>query len=62
MLGILVVAEADDISMMVLPDPNNPAVLLVYLQYGDLEFPSIPLPIPDLKHVLEVLDGSKKAN
>jgi len=62
MLGILVVAENDDVSMMVVPDPLDSKVLLVFVQYGDIEFPSIPLPISDLKQVLEVLDGNKKAN
>lgn len=62
MLGLMIVAENDDISLMIVPDPQNPSVLLAYFQFGDLEFPAVPIPINDLKHVLEVLNGNKKAN
>lgn len=60
MLGLMIVANDDDLSMMVVPDPDNPLQLLVFCQFGDLEFPPIPIYIPDLKQVLEVLDGIKK--
>lgn len=62
MLGLLIVAENDDLSLMIVPDPRDSSVLLAYAQFGDIEFPPIPIPIDDLKKVLGVLDGTTKKN
>lgn len=60
MLGLMSICDSDELVMAVVPNDANPNELLVMVKWHDVEVPAIPILIPDLIQVLEVLGALKK--
>lgn len=57
MLGIMTVSESGDQSLIIIPSLDDPAILLVCVEWLGLENPPIPVPVEALRAMLEALDA-----
>lgn len=61
MVGLLIMSEDGDVSVAILPNPLDRTVVMLYVQFHDLELPPIPVPAAELQASLEVWFGKPKA-
>lgn len=62
MVGLLVMSADGDLSVAILPNPLDRSVVMLHVQFHDLELPPIPVPVAELRASLEVWFGKPKTN
>lgn len=61
MLGLLSVSEDGSQSLIIVPSPDDPSVLLVYAEWLGIEHPPHPIPLEALQGMLEAINEKPKA-
>jgi len=57
MYGLLLQSEDGLVTITIVPNPSNNLTVLMTVTIGEIVFPPIPLPVPELEQVLEARSG-----
>lgn len=61
MNGLMILSLDGDVGVTILPAPDSTELVVLYVQFCDLDLPPIPIPVAQLQSALEVWFGKPKA-